>query len=106
MLMNKVAYYIEDKTLGIKVIEPNDKYLKMKVIYENDEQDNEDNECNNETNEEESEFNEKEQLIITIKLMCVKDNEEYNMAIYKKRGDRFEYHERLNEIKKLTNKLL
>jgi hypothetical protein len=38
--------------------------------------------------------------------MCVKDNEEYNLVIYKKRGDRFEYHERLNEIKKLTNKLL
>jgi serine/threonine protein kinase len=106
MLMNKVAYYIEDKTLGIKVIEPNDKYLKMKVIYENNEQENEDNECNNEINEEEIEVIEKEQLIITIKLMCVKDNEEYNLVIYKKRGDRFEYHERLNEIKKLTNKLL
>ena len=102
LFMNKIALVIDEKTKGTKVIEPSNKCLKMKIIYENEEIEPEENEIVDE-NEYELEPIEKEQLCIEIKMICVKDNEEYILAFYKKSGDRFEYCDKIEEIKHLIN---
>ena len=95
--MNEYLNELGEKIKEEKEIEPHEEKLQFKIIIEDKNEDVEENE---------DDLLEKEKLTIQVKMKYVKENEEYVIQYDKLSGDKFDFCNRIKDMKSIADSLL
>ena len=95
--MNEYLNELGEKIKEEKEIEPHEEKLQFKIIIEDKNEDVEENE---------DDLLEREKLIIQVKMKYVKENEEYVIQYDKLSGDKFDFCNRIKDMKSIADSLL